>query len=216
MEVGRAAGLEADCLLAEGAGEIACGVVVGGSEELLRGVGEEALPARIDGFELGEVLDEHPELGAVAAEQGDAVGQAIHAAELAELIEEEGDPVFGPGGHRGDGVEREADEAAHEAQTDTQPVRRDGEIDGHRPALQLRHAEIRAAEGGAEPGIIEPGGVPHDGGENRAALAVRPVQVDRRGPRRQPVPAFRIGQHVGQGVGEIILGGGDDAAQLRH
>ena len=49
---------------------------------------------------------------------------------------------------------------------------------------------------------------------NRAALTVWPVQVNRRGARRQPVPAFRIGQHVGQGVGEIILGGGDDAAQL--
>ncbi len=53
----------ADGLLAESVGQIPGGVKIGGAEELLRGVGQEALPAGIDRLELGEVLDEqlaHP------------------------------------------------------------------------------------------------------------------------------------------------------------
>ena len=90
---GLAAGPVADGELAEGIAEVFGGVVVGGAEELLGGIGEEALPAGIDGFELGEVLHEEPELGAVAAEHGDVVGKADHAAELAKLVQEEGDAV---------------------------------------------------------------------------------------------------------------------------
>jgi hypothetical protein len=103
--------LEADRALAEGIADVSRGVVVGGAEELLTGVGEEALPSRIDGFELRQVLDEQPELGAVAAQQSDVVGQAVDTAELAELIEEEGD-ASGRLARRGaDRIEGEADGA---------------------------------------------------------------------------------------------------------
>jgi hypothetical protein len=44
--------LETDRALAERVADVSGGVVVGGPEELLTGVGEEALPSRIDGFEL--------------------------------------------------------------------------------------------------------------------------------------------------------------------
>ena len=130
--------LEADRVLAEGIGDVAGGVVIGRAEELPRGVGHETLPARIDRPELREVLHEQPELRAVAAQQGDAVGQAVHPPELTELIEEECDPVLRLPGCGGNGIEGQADEPPHEAQAGAQPVGRDGEIDRHLPVLQIR------------------------------------------------------------------------------
>ena len=115
-----------------------------------------------------------------------------------------------------DAVERQADKPAHEPEADAQAVRRDGEIDRHLPPLQIAKTEIRAAEGGAEPGIVEPGGMADDGGEHRAAFPLRPVEVRRGGARRHAVAARGIGHHFGQGGGEIVFRGGDDAPQFRH
>jgi hypothetical protein len=85
------------------------------------------LPAGIHGFELGQVLDEHPELRAVAAQQCDAIRQAIHAPELAELIQKKPDPMRGPVRDGHDTVEGKTDEAPYEPEADAQPVRRNGE-----------------------------------------------------------------------------------------
>jgi hypothetical protein len=57
-------------VVAERVADVVRGIVIGGPEILLRGVGEKTLPARIDGFELREVLDKQPELSAIAVHQG--------------------------------------------------------------------------------------------------------------------------------------------------
>ena len=115
-----------------------------------------------------------------------------------------------------DAVERQADKPAHEPEADTQAVRRDGQINRHPPLLQIAKTEIRAAEGGTKPGVVEPCGVADDGGKHRAAFSLGPVEVRRGGARRHAVAAHGIGHHFGQGRGEIVLGGGDDAPQFRH
>src|SRR5271163_664185 len=86
-------GLERDRVVAEGVADVVRGIVIGGPKILLAGVGQKTLPARIDGFELREVLDAEPELGAVAAHQGQAVDETVETAELAEFVEKEGDPI---------------------------------------------------------------------------------------------------------------------------
>lgn len=73
--------------------DVVGGVVIGGPKILLAGVGEKTLPARIDGFELRQVLHEKPELDAVAAHQGQTVDESVEAAQLAEFVEEKGNPV---------------------------------------------------------------------------------------------------------------------------
>lgn len=118
--------------------------------------------------------------------------------------------------HGGDRIKGQADEPAHEAQAGTQPFRRKGEIDRHLPMLQIPQAEIAPRQGGAEPGIIEPGGVTDGGGEHRAALAFRAVQMRCGGPCRETLTAFGVCQHIRQYRREIVLRGGQNAAQLGH
>jgi hypothetical protein len=60
-------GLERDRVVAKRIADVVRGVVIGDPEILLRGVSEKTLPSRIGGLELRQVLDEKPELGAVAA-----------------------------------------------------------------------------------------------------------------------------------------------------
>src|SRR5271163_1797153 len=68
------------------------------------------------------------------------------APELTELIEEEGNAQRRLAGRGDDGIEGEADEAAHEAEAGSEPVGRDREIDGHRPPLQIPRARPKRAE----------------------------------------------------------------------
>jgi hypothetical protein len=72
--------------LAELVGDITGSVVVGDREELLRGVGEEGLPFRIDRLELAQILDEQPEIRPIAAHDGDGVLDTGHASGCLPMI----------------------------------------------------------------------------------------------------------------------------------
>jgi hypothetical protein len=122
-----------------------------------------------------------------------------------------------PAGHRGHCVERQADKAADEAEGGAQPVGRDREINGHRPPFQILQREIAAGMGGAEPGVVEPGGVALGGRQDRAALALGAAEMGGGSARGQRLPAaLGGGEHVGEDLGELVFGGGRHRAQHGH
>jgi hypothetical protein len=137
------------------------------------------------------------------------------------FIEEERYPVYRLPRGRRDAVQRQADEPAHKAQAGPQAIGRDGEIDRHRLPLEIGQVEIRARQSSAEAGIIQPGRMPHDRGQHRAAFPLRavefrPVEVRGGGACGDALAGFGIGLHCVQGVRQVAFRGGDDAAQLRH
>jgi hypothetical protein len=142
-------------------------------EILLAGVGQKTLPARVDGFELREVLHQKPELGAVSAHQGQAVDQSVEAAELAEFVEKERDAVCWPTRDRGHRIECQADKAAGQT-----PRTRAAGLAGSRDRPSSAGASDPAARSGYGKGQ-------HTGADRRAK---RCGAGRSRAPNRGPVP----------------------------
>ena len=109
-----------------------------------------------------------------------------------------------------------ADEAAHEAQAGAQAIRGEGEIDRHAAALEVSQIEVVPAEGAGEAGVVQPGGMADEGGENRTALFLGTIEIGGGGARDDPVAAERVGQHVGEHVSPVVFRGGEDGPELAH
>jgi hypothetical protein len=77
---------------------------------------------------------------------------------------------------RGHGVERETDESPHETKVGPQAIREKGEVDRHAAALEVAQIEVMAVEGAGKAGIVQPGGMADEGGENRPAFFLDPVR----------------------------------------
>ncbi len=82
--------------------------------------------------------------------------------------------------------------------------------------LEIGQGEVRAGQDGAEPGIVQPSGMAHHGGQHRASLALRPVEVASGSAGGDALAGLGIGLHGRQGGSQVVGRGGDDAAQLGH
>jgi len=196
------------------------------AEDLLHpGIGDEGRgPCAVEIAKLAHVLQDRPELEAVARHQTHGALHRFQTAKGGELIEQEegrGLQALHGGlcGYLGaeglfrvpcDLLEGLRDKEAQPAAVGVQTVGRQDEEDGGDPVAQIREVEIRPRHHFRDSGTVEKVGMALRVRQHRGGFPIRLAREPVRGPRDQPVRRIAVlhqleeARHPVRGQGEVF------------
>lgn len=215
---GTAVGLEGDRAVTQHPGKPLGRLQVGRGRDLDQsGIGEEgAGGSTIGGAQLGEILQDRPELQAEAGHQPGGLQHRLKAAESGELVEQQHGRGAGVLRCAGETLNALGDEQAEPAGISTQPVGWQDQEHRGAAVVQVVPLKIAARHGGGEARAVEQVGMALGGGEYAGGLAVGLAELARGGAGNQPARSPGIGQQGAQQRLPVVGRQGEPAAEFRQ